>query len=446
MTAQGIPLLTHDSPGAVVAYRGGKAITARQFLADVARVSALLPAGRHVLNACDDRYRFTVGLAACLVCNKISLLPPTQVPEVIRHLQVFAPDACCLTDSDACNVGLPMVSFPGDFAPQPAVWDVPRISGDQCVAYVFTSGSTGTPVPHAKTWSQLVESVRIEAGLLGFDDGRRHSLVATVPPQHMYGLESSVLVALQSGQAFCAERPFYPADIAGVLGAVPRPRALVSTPIHLRALLAAAIDMPALDLVLCATAPLEPSIAAAIEARFGAPLIEIYGSTETGQIASRRTSESMEWCLFPGVELVPREGLTYAQGGHVEIPTLLGDFLEILPSGRFMLQGRVEDLVNIAGKRSSLAYLNHQITALPGVVDGAFFLREDSADRSTIGSSRLGALLVAPGVTAETIMRSLRERLDPIFLPRPLLFVDEIPRNTTGKLTKSALTSLTKRG
>ena len=442
---QRIPLLVHASPGAVVAYSGGKAITAQRFLADVAVVSSLLPAGRHVLNACADRYRFTVGLAACIVCNKISLLPPTQVPEVIRYLQEFAPDACCLTDNDGCNVGLPIVNFPANFAPQTAVWDVPLINGDQCVAYVFTSGSSGTPVPHVKTWSKLVACVRIEAALLGLDDGRHYSLVATVPAQHMFGFESSVLVALQSGQAFCAERPFYPADFVNVLAAVTRPRVLVSTPIHLRALLAAAIDMPPLDIVLCATAPLEPAIAMATEARFGAPLIEIYGSTETGQIASRRTTQSMEWRLWPGVQLVQCDGLTYAQGGHVETPTPLGDLVEILQSGRFLLQGRIEDLVNIAGKRSSLAYLNHQITALPGVVDGAFFLREGSPDCYTIGSNRLGAVLVAPGVTAETIMRGLRERLDPIFLPRPLLFVDEIPRNSTGKLTKSALRSLTER-
>ncbi len=443
---QGIPLLTHDSPGAVVAYRGGHAITARQFLADVARVSALLPAGRHVLNSCADRYRFAVGLAACIVGNRISLLPPTQVPEVIRHLQEFAPDACCLTDDDACSIGLPIVNFPPDFAPPTAVWDVPRIDGDRCVAYVFTSGSSGTPVPHAKTWSRLVACVRIEGDLLGFDDGRHYAIVATVPPQHMFGFESSVLVALQSGQAFCSERPFYPADFVNVLAAVPRPRVLVSTPIHLRALLAAAIDMPALDTVLCATAPLEPTVAAATEVRFGAPLIEIYGSTETGQIASRRTTQTMEWRLWPGVELVARDGLTYAQGGHVETPTPLGDLVEILPGGRFMLQGRIEDLVNIAGKRSSLSFLNHQLTALPGVVDGAFFLREVSAEHSAIGSGRLGALLVAPGVAAQTIMRGLRERMDPVFLPRPLLFVDEIPRNSTGKLTKAALRSLTERG
>jgi hypothetical protein len=42
----------------------------------------------------------------------------------------------------------------------------------------------------------------------------------------------------------------------------------------------------------------------------------------------------------------------------------------------FLLHGRTADLVNVAGKRSSFGYLNAQLNAIPGVVDGAFFLRE----------------------------------------------------------------------
>ena len=57
-------------------------------------------------------------------------------------------------------------------------------------------------------------------------DGRSHTLIGTVPPQHMYGFESTVLLALVSGNAFSAERPFYPADIAAAVAAAPRPRAL----------------------------------------------------------------------------------------------------------------------------------------------------------------------------------------------------------------------------
>ena len=438
-----IPLLAHDSPQAVVAYRDAQPITARQFLADALRLRGLLPEGGHVLNACSDRYRFTVGLAASLIAGKTSLLPPTLVPAVLRQLRDFAPDVVCLTDEDESAIDLPTVRYPRDPATPANDWEVPRIRGDQVAACIFTSGSTGTPVPHPKTWARLVECVRVEAGRLGLDDGRRHVLAATVPPQHMYGFESSVLVALHGGHALCAERPFYPADVARVLDAVPRPRTLVSTPIHLRALLAAGIPLPPVDRVVCATAPLDRAVAREAESRFGAALIEIYGCTETGQIASRRTTEGLEWQLWPGVELTHRDGRTWARGGHVVTPTALGDVLELVAGGRFLLHGRNEDLVNIAGKRSSLAYLNHQLTTIPGVVDGAFFLREERARRSPTGTARLAAVAVAPGLTAAVLIRELRNRVDPVFLPRPLLIVESIPRNSTGKLPRSALQSLT---
>ena len=438
-----IPLLAHGSPESVVAYRGGRRITARQFLGDARAVATLLHRGGHVLNACTDRYRFAVGLAACLIGGKTSLLPPTHAPEVIRHLQSLAPDAFCLTDNEASGIGLPLVLFPAVPAPPADDWRVPTVPGDRLVAYVFTSGSTGTPVPHQKTWAHLVANVRVEAERLGFDDRERHVLVATVPPQHMYGFESSVLVALHSGQAFCAERPFYPADVAGVLAAVPRPRVLVSTPVHLRALLAADIRLPELERVVCATAPLDMTIAAHVEERFGASLLEIYGSTETGQIASRRTTACAEWQLWPGVSLVERDGRTWAEGGHVEAPTLLGDVIEILPAGRFALRGRTADLVNVAGKRSSIAYLDYQLTAIPGVIDGAFFLSQEKAAPSVTGTARLAAIVVAPGLTAKAILCELRARVDPVFLPRPLLLVDRIPRNSTGKLPRAALRLLT---
>lgn len=428
---------------AIVAYRGTRAITAQQFLTDAARLASMLPEGRHVLNACSDRYQFAVGLAACLIENRISLLPPTYVPEMIRYLKEFAADAFCLTDNAACDIDLPLVHLPASLARQTGICDIPTLACDQQVAYVFTSGSTGTPIPHAKTWGPLVTNVRAEATRLRLTaTGPQHVLLATVPAQHMYGFESSVLVALQSGQAFCAEKPFYPADIAHALAAVPRPRVLVTTPVHLRALLAYPIDLPAVDMVLCATASLESSVAAATEARLNAPLIEIYGTTETGQIASRRTSQSPNWQLWPGIELAQNHGATVAQGGHIEIPVQLGDLVEILDNDEFLLHGRVQDLINIAGKRSSLAYLNHQLMAVSGVIDGVFYVRKDGGALSQTGTTRLAALVVAPGIAVASIMRSLRNRIDPVFLPRPLQTVERIPRNSTGKITASALNQL----
>jgi acyl-coenzyme A synthetase/AMP-(fatty) acid ligase len=442
-----LPLISHADPAAIVAYRSGQAVSARQFLGDVFRVAATLPPGGHVLNICADRYRFTVGFAASLVSGKVSLLPSTHTPEVIRQLTLFAPDVFCLTDDAKCDIDLPQTQFsegaaagsaPGEFA-------VPAIDAGQLAAYVFTSGSTGTPLPYRKTWGRLLRCVHDGASRLGLLDGRAHTIVGTVPPQHMYGFESSVLLGLQTASALCAERPFYPADVCSTLAAAPRPRVLISTPVHLRALIASGLPLPPTDLIVSATAPLSRELAREAEAAFATRLLEIYGSTETGQIATRRTAETAEWQLWPGVTLTVNEaGQAWAQGGHVEQPTLMCDVLELTQDDRFLLHGRMADLVNIAGKRSSLAYLNHQLSSIHGVVDGTFFFPDDSHVSNT-GVTRVAAFVVAPGLDAATLLEELRRRVDPVFLPRPLMFVERLPRNGTGKLPQEALRELAAR-
>ncbi len=440
-------LLSHPAADSIVAYRGGRPLRVAQFLDDAQRLADSLPPGRHVLNACADRYRFAVGLAASLMTGRVSLLPSTHTPEVIRHLVQFAPDAFCLTDDEGCSIDLPRVRYPvapglPDSEVRPGAANrVPQISDDQLAAVVFTSGSTGTPLPYRKTWGRLAACVRAEAGELAIAGSGRFTLIGTVPPQHMYGFESTVLVALQSANAFTAERPFYPADIVKALNEAPRPRALITTPVHLRTLLAAGLAWPALDLIVSATAPLSSELAREAERRSGAPLLEIYGSTETGQIAIRRTSESEAFRLFPGVMLRADNGQTYAHGGHVEQMTPMCDVIELCGEREFTLHGRTADLVNVAGKRSSFGYLNAQLNAIPGVQDGAFFLRERDHGGAT-GIARLAAAAVAPGLSVASLLESLRERVDPVFLPRPLLLVSRLPRNATGKLPHQALEAL----
>ena len=445
MTA--FPLLTHGRAGDILGWSHGAPITAGRFLADARQLAAAFPAGRHVLNASADRYRFAVGMAAALLTDRISLLPPALTPEMVRQVKHFAPDVVCLTDQPQA-IDLPQLAW-GDAMAEAAVgadvpssdFHIPAIAASNTAAIVFTSGSTGLPVAHRKSWGALVRSVRAEAQRLGMLDGRRHSIVATVAPQHMYGFESTVLIALQSAAALTASHPFYPADICAALAQAARPNILVTTPIHLKALLASGLDIPRPDLVLSATAPMPPQLALAVEARLGAPLLEIYGSTETGQIASRRTTESPQWLLYPGVRLDARDGGTWASGGHVEQPIALADEIEILDAERFLLHGRTADLVNVAGKRSSLGYLNHQLNAVPGVVDGAFFMPDDREGASG-EVTRLMAFVVAPGLTRAALVAALRERIDPIFLPRPVVLVQALPRNSNGKLPREALQAL----
>jgi acyl-coenzyme A synthetase/AMP-(fatty) acid ligase len=438
-----LPLVSHTDLDAVVAFRSSLPVRVREFLADVTRVAAILPLSGHVLNVCADRYRFTVGFAACLVSGKVSLLPSTHTPEVIRQLTEFARDVFCLTDDPNCDIELPQVLYP-DAAPATVAPNaaIPEIDAGQLAAYVFTSGSTGTPLPYRKTWGRLLRCVHDGASRLGLLDGRQHTIVGTVPAQHMYGFESSVLLGLQTGGAISGERPFYPADICSVLAATPRPRVLISTPVHLRALLAADVSLPPTDLIVSATAPLARDLAREVEEKFATRLLEIYGSTETGQIATRRTAQTLEWQLWPGVTLTLKEdGQAWAQGGHVEQPTPMCDVLELTGEDRFLLHGRMADLVNIAGKRSSLGYLNHQLNSVHGMVDGTFFLLDDSHASST-GVTRVAAFVVAPTLDAATLVEELRQRIDPVFLPRPLIFVDRLPRNGTGKLPQEALRAL----
>jgi acyl-coenzyme A synthetase/AMP-(fatty) acid ligase len=435
-----LPLIGHCRTDAVVAYRGGVAVSAGQFLADVTQLEAILGGTRHVLNACADRYRFSVGLAACIVSGRANLLPPTSVREVISQLRGFAPDAVCLTDEEDCTIDLPLIRYPARALPPASSFHVPLIDEAQVVAYVFTSGSTGAPVPWRKTFGRVAACVREESRRLGLD-GSGAAIVATVPPQHMYGLESSVLMPLTTGHALCAERPFFPADVVAVLARTPRPRVLVSTPVHLRALLSLGTGLPAVDLVVSATAPLAQQLALEVENAFETRLLEIYGSTETGKIATRRPSEETEWHLWPGVRFSARDDETWADGGHVEQPTRMCDVLEVTGRDTFLLHGRQADLVNIAGKRSSLSYLNHQLNSIPGVLDGAFFHVEEARGSNT-GVARVAACVVAPQLDVASLTASLRERIDPVFLPRPLVFVSRLPRNSTGKLPQEALMTL----
>ena len=433
-----LPLVSHTSPDSIIAWRADGAVTLRHFLAEVSQLAASLPVGSHLLNMCSDRYRFSVGLAAAIVAGKISLLPSTHTPEVVRQIKDFAPDVFCLTDGEQCTVDLPQLRYPAMATSQPGVVAVPQIDSRQRIAVLFTSGSTGTPQPHGKTWGALVSSVKAEASrlLLSHDTS---CIIGTVPPQHMYGFESTVLMAWQSGNALSHTQPFYPADIGQALAAVPTPRLLVSTPVHLRAMLEAELALPEIACVLSATAPLSAKLAQDIEARCHAPLMEIYGSTETGQIASRRTTQTAEWQLFPGVKLIAEANRVCAFGAHVETMTTMNDVIESIDKERFLLHGRLADLVNIAGKRHSIASLNHILNSIPGVLDGVFYM-PDETDPYKV--TRLAACVVAPGLDAPRLLAALRETIDPVFLPRPLLFVDELPRNPAGKLPRAELQAL----
>src|SRR5450759_5008722 len=102
------------SANCLTSARNCRAIEAQQFLADVRQLAERMPSGKHLLNVCVDRYRFSVGFAAGLMSDKVNLLPSTHAPEFVRQLAQFAPDAVCLTDEERCDIDLPRFQYHRD--------------------------------------------------------------------------------------------------------------------------------------------------------------------------------------------------------------------------------------------------------------------------------------------------------------------------------------------
>lgn len=447
MTAAGLPLLAARDLASPLAWRDGAAISSGQFIAEAQVLAERLPASGRPLNLCQDRYHFALGLAAALLRGQTSLMPPNALPETLRQVPPDGAAPYVMSDSPAGAGKLPVLRIERPAGVAPAR-EVPLLPSSLQAVCLLTSGSTGAPQPHAKRWGPLMANIRAEAERLAELMARPSiaglNVVATVPAQHSYGLESTVLLAWLGGAAFDAGRPFYPADIAEALARLPRPRALVTTPFHLKTLLLSGVVLPPVDLVLSATAPLSPQVAATAEAAFGGLLAEIYGCTEAGQVAARRTTAGETWTTLGELRIThepgpgPDDERWIVAGGHVVEPTPLADVLELqVPrDGRhFRLLGRANDLIHVAGKRSSLAHLNFHLNRIDGVEDGAFWLPDDEAE----GVVRPVAFVVAPTLTPRQVIGALRAQLDPAFVPRRVVQVAALPREATGKLTAAAL-------
>ncbi len=444
-----IPLFPELDPAAVVAHYRGRAIRRGVFLAHVLALAATLRPRGNVLNMCADRYAFAVALFAAIVRENITVLPNSAAPD---HLAVVADehdDLLVLGDEGSLRVlNLPFVAIENYLADDTmATAPVPLIAFDQPIVCVYTSGSTGNPTAHRKTFGRVRLNILAGAERLWQLTGGACAVIGTTPIRHMYGLESSVLLPILGGGCMSAEIPFFPADVARCLDELPQPRLLVTTPFHLRKLVEADLPLPAIGAILSATAPLADELARQAAQQFDCAVIEIYGSTETGQLATRLPCASDIWETLAGVELTIDGDDAWAHGEVHETPQLINDIVELVAhaagekktSSRFRLVDRKSNILNVAGKRSSLSCLNAAIAKLPGVVDAVFFLRKRAGEPDL---ERLAAFIVAPGLSRAEVFAGLRAQIDPVFLPRPLIFVDALPRDGNGKIPAAKMQAL----
>jgi acyl-CoA synthetase (AMP-forming)/AMP-acid ligase II len=440
-----LPIANYRAAEDAVLVGPAGAVGAARFFAQVARLAPALPEAAHVINLCETRHGFMLGYAAALMRGQVSLLPPGRARADWEALLRY-PGAYVLSEKPLAGANAFAL---GSILEERAhgVLDIPRIDAARVAAILFTSGSSGEPQAHAKSWGQLCRGARLFSGRLGWEERPTDAIVGSVPPQHMFGLESTVMLPWQAGVPVHAHEPLLAADLESALRECGRPAWWMTTSMLMRAPLQAAV-LPGLKGVVASTMSLPRELARAAEAAWRVPVIELYGSTETGALATRRTASEVAWTPLPGVALHPQgtgEAQRFrAEGPHIDVPVVLGDVLELQPDGRFRWLGRASDLVKVGGKRASLFTLNLALTQIPGVADGVFAFppAAGGAEGESHPARRLAAFFVSDTLEPRQVLAALREHVDPAFLPRPIHRVARLPRNASGKLPQAALDEL----
>jgi acyl-coenzyme A synthetase/AMP-(fatty) acid ligase len=430
------PLIHRKQKNSILAWDDGIPVSVNQFLANAFSLSKNLPNSTQVLNLCDNPYRFFLGFVAALIKGQTNILPPNKAFKTLRSIALQFQGAYCLTDTAIQeDIGLPVFDFISGEQHASKVFDIPEVKASHVAAIVYTSGSTGKPQAHLKSWESMVRIARNTGRRLISDNANRVSFVATVPTQHMYGLETSIMLPLQYEGAMYGERPFFPVDIREALKVVTPDRILITTPLHLKACVESAVQFPEIFKIISATAPLPRGLAESAESLFKTQVFEIYGCTETGSLATKQTTKSDSWELLENTDLTFKNGQCYCEAAYLSHPIKLPDIIESSGRGFFELRGRNEDIINIGGKRASLAELSCHLNQIKKVVDGVYFVPPEGNQKH----KRLIAFVVANGLQEADILKILRQCIDPVFLPRPIYFVDYLPRNANGKLTRESL-------
>lgn len=427
-----LPILINSNPDTPIFWFENNIITHDKFMHDVICVSAHLKKHEYAINLCEDRYLFALAFIACMQQKQICLMPASRAEKEIEALETDYKDTHRIDDELINSLLTYTVSEKTSFANE--------VNSKQIVAIVFTSGSSGKPKANIKHWGELVDSAQRVATQLNFNQPTQHTLIATVPPQHMYGFETTIIFPLVTGVCVHSSKPFFPDDIRHTIKQVNNPVILVTTPIHLRACTQTDLKWPTLDFALCATAPLSIELARDVEYQLQTTVREIYGCSEAGVIATRTPTKNSDWTLLPDYTFTEKLTGVCLLTPLSDEDILLPDQIEKVDAQHFRLLGRQSDLVKIAGKRGSLNDLKIKLSAMEGVEDAVFFMPDEHPDEK----ARLATFVVAPDLSIKEINSFFSQQVDNAFMPRPLIKVEKLPYNETGKLPHKNLINLFK--
>ena len=362
----------------------------------------------------------------------------------------------------SCTQGWPIDSAEWVCAGIPDALPASEASPD--VGFVkLTSGSTGAPRGVAATEAALLADDSALARTMGLRADDR--ILGAIPMSHSYGFSSVALPVLRRGSIAVVpdeEGPLAPLRAASAASATVFP----SAPAYLQALLK--LSQPpawpaSVRLVISASAPLPPDVAAQFHARFGRRVHVFYGASECGGICYDREGTA----AVRGTVGEPVEGVTVrlerldgdAEEGlvTVESPAVAVGYLpapdERLGGGRFVtsdlavfegsalrLRGRVDGLINVKGKKVNPTEIECVLQRMPGVSEVVAF-GVPSADKA---SDTVRAVIACPGggLGYDDVMAWCRAHLPEHKVPRSVVLVSAIPRTARGKVSREELLAL----
>ena len=448
---------------------------------DVAALSAsLAPAqDRELLLHCDDAYAFAVGLLAIAGAGARAVLAPSRQPGMLRELAQKVHGAVVDGELPEALADLPCwhpLERAG--ASGCAAWDPRPLDRDAPLAVLFTSGTTGEGRRVEKAVRHLEDEVEVLEERFGAQLGRDARILATVAPQHLYGLLFRVLWPLASGRPFLRSAVLHPEELAPHSGE-DAPFAVVTTPVTLRHLVERgelARRRADCRAVFSSGGPLAADLAQRAADALGCTPFEGYGSTETGGVAVRQQRRGGEpWQLLRGVEarIDPATGCLAVASPFASAEEdrhfVTGDRVDFTDTGEFQLLGRADRVIKVGEKRLSLPDMEERLRAHAAVGDAMLLALGKAAKRPRseakpsearaaaeigVGEPRVAAVVVPTAAAwdavaadgrralAKILTEHLAAHFDRVLLPRAWRFVAALPSNAQGKSTQDALRAL----
>lgn len=409
---------------------------------------------RNLLSACETAQLRTVYTSQKLLDN---LDAARTAAESLRQNGV---EIVCL-ESLRTQIGIKTKLRAAVAAAAPAL-SLPRLPGaaavaDDIAAILFTSGSEGHPKGVALSHNNLLTNAAQVLARLG--DLRGDVMVNSLPVFHSFGLLAGVVLPPLAG-VFALQYPS-PLHYRKIPEVIRRTRATIffsaDSFLVSYAREAQADDMRTLRYVFAGAEKLKESTRREWADKFGIEILEGYGVTETSPVIAVNTPDDNRHGAvgrpLTGIEtrIVPQPGI--ARGGVLLVrgPNIMrgylnpnapdgiakppdgwhdtGDIAEIDDDGFLHIRGRARRFVKIAGEMTPLDGVEE---AMQNAFPQARFAAVRIADAKR--GEQIAALCDDPQIVRETIAAAFQESgLPPLWIPRRVFAVEEIPQLSTGK-------------